>query len=268
MALDVFGVLDEGRLVVEEGRTSISVTYFVLAVSQLQALARLRDRRIERGAVYESLQGEAVSFGLVARELEVMVQKGKGVGSEGMYYVKVLFETPGGGSVSAEPELLGPPVWRLDSTLEGGPVDVDASGRVIANSAGEPLDPPLSEFVDHDVIRGGWWIMDGDFAVAGGLCRAARGKLNAKAMLGAVAGSLLCRGVRLVDEVPGIAWRAEGTWEYREPVNVDGLDATVYVGGSVVTGVQSGWLRRVVDRGRRELGAVVEGRQTYKNGVG
>ena len=96
MALDVFGVLDEGRLVVEEGRTSISVTYFVLAVSQLQALARLRDRRIERGAVYESLQGEAVSFGLVARELEVMVQKGKGVGSEGMYYVKVLFETPGG----------------------------------------------------------------------------------------------------------------------------------------------------------------------------
>lgn len=236
----------------------------VFARSEMEARALMaKHREVFIGAPWYTTFGERPDASVVCRGLRFEGDPPAPLGGYGDYLVEADYEPAG----ADEAVIGGPPKYRLQTSLVSQPVDIDADGDPITNSAGEPIDPPLTDYTDQEILVVEWWSKYASLSAAYQAARPYRNAKNLVTWQGAPKGSMRCRGVNHVDDVvvsDGIWVKFNTQMEYREPIDTSTFPAVVKdKAGATQSGELEGWDTLYADRGTRKKGPVVATIQTY-----
>jgi len=235
-----------------------------IARSEMEARAKMRHYAgVFINAPWYTTFGERPDPSVVCRSMSIEGSPPAPLGGSGDYLVEAGYEPAG----TDEAVIGGPPVYRLQTSVSSVPVDIDSDGDPIENSAGQPIDPPLTDLGDQEVLTVEWWQQYATLAACFQEIRPYRNAKNLTTWQGAPKGSVRCRGIANVDEVEvegGIWVKLRAPFEYREPIDTATLPAVVKnKSGVTQSGELEGWDTLTADRGTRVKGAVVDGKQTY-----
>jgi hypothetical protein len=256
----------------KDGGLETGRNFDVLASSLLDAVAVLeRVKGITRGSVWRSSQGELYDLTTIAQDIEVEPDPEAPIDGKGRYFVHVPYsqgDGSGQGGENDEPIPGGPPIYTVEGSIKSGPVDLDANGNPIVNSVDEPPESPLSKNQVDEALRVRWW-HQGDRNSVQKEIRKYRGALSDEAWQGAIAGSFFCRKFTIRDQIKGGWLKLDATFDYRDPIDPDQINATLYLRQpdnslSQVTNPIHGWHDNYANRGRRLKNGVKDGKQQYK----
>lgn len=235
----------------------------VFARSEFDARRKLRlYRKVFIGAAWYTTYNEVPDASVVCRELDIDPTVPAPLGGVGDYTITASYERPGRDEAVAG----GPPIYRLESSLQSAPIDIDADGDPIENLVQEPIE--ASDFEDREVLRVEWWREFASLSAAFQFIRPFRNSLNLTTWQGVPKGGARCKGVQNMEEVQlesSLLVKLSTSIEVRE-----GIDAATFGSqivdktGAAVAGTLEGWAQIKRHVGTRELGAVVDGKQTYK----
>ncbi|MCK4340294.1 MAG: hypothetical protein KAY37_01050 [Phycisphaerae bacterium] len=205
---------------------------------------------VKRGAVYTNHQGTSPDSHVVCQVVSARGHPSAPVGGTGLYEVTAEY----GYSVirySTQQALpYGGPKYRMERTLVSELADLDVNGDPIVNSADEPIDPPLTALRIHRVLVIEWIIEAVDWETAYARYDDYEGLVNSSTYKGQPPKSLFCEEIDVADastpkplEVTGELFRVTARFAYLRPKEIYGQPV-------------AGWEDAVVDKGRREKGAL------------
>lgn len=235
-----------------------------IARSEMEARAKMRHfAGVFISAPWYTTFGEKPDPSVVCRSLSIEGSPPAPLGGQGDYLVEAGYEPAG----TDEAVIGGPPKYRIQTSITSVPVDIDADGDPIENSAGQPIDPPLTDQDDQEVLVVEWWRKYATLSACFAEIRPYRNAKNLTAWQAAPKGSVRCRGIANVDEVEvedGLWVKLRSPFEYREPIDTATFPAVVKdKSGATQAGTLEGFDTLSADRGTRVKGAVVDGVQTY-----
>jgi hypothetical protein len=264
-------IRDQGSGSLTEDKSGFSQArrWKIRARSEIQARTAIRLLAgVFVGAPWYTTYGERPDASVVCRSLKIDGQPHAPFGGVGDYLVEAQYSP----AEREEAVIGGPAVYRLQPSLVSTPIDLDADGDAITNIVGEPVDPALSDFEDQEVLSVEWWRKFDDLAACFAAIRPFRNALNLVSWQGLAKGSARCHGVLNGEEVEVAEGVGTKLWvklstkiEVREPITIADLSVDVIdKDGNALTGTLEGWSKLYANRGRRTLGAVVDGVQQYE----
>lgn len=267
---DNWNIRDQGsgRLVRNKEGYSQPRRWKISARSEIEAETAMRRlRNVFIDAPYYTSYGEKPDTSSVCRSISIEGLPHAPFGGRGDYLVEAEY----GPAEKDEAVIGGPPVYRIKSSAASTPIDLDADGDPITNIVGEPIDPPLSDYSDQEVLSVEWWGLWDNLAAAFAEVRPYRNSLNLIEWQALAKGSARIMELSNSEEVEvevdavtklWVKWSA--SIEVRLPIDTADLAATVIdKDGNTLTGELEGWVALYANRGRRELGEVVAGVQQY-----
>jgi hypothetical protein len=237
----------------------------VFARSEMDAFNKLQAfRNVFIGAAWFTTYNEQPDASVVCRR--VAIDPGASVPAPlngvGDYMVTASYEKPDRDEAVAG----GGPVYRLQTSLQSAPIDVDGEGDPITNLAGEPVQ--LSDFEDREVLSVEWYAKYASLAACFQAIRPYRNSLNLLSWQGLAKGWARCGGIVNVEETyvdDGVWVKLQTSVEVREGVDTAAFGSLIVdKTGATVGGTLEGWAKLALHQGTRELGAVVDGVQQYK----
>jgi hypothetical protein len=246
-------------LVEDQNGFTTGRVFTVVARSQLAAREVLINNGVKIDAVWQSPHGESPEPNTLCRSIEIQPRiEAKIGGPDGLYdciatYSQEDNTTDGGG---VEPTPGGDPVYSIESSVVTTPADIDAAGDPIANSADEPFDPPLTLQTPREILVVQWFVPGVALISYLATTRKFLGSLNSNEFHGAPRGSMLCLGVKPVQQDAN-QLLVTARFEYQNPLDISLLPAVVKIkntSGIWVTAADSqieGWMSTAVDRGLR-----------------
>lgn len=151
--------LDQGPSFDERGLRA-SRAWDVLATGPMEAYAYVRRRwGVTRNALYVDPWTNSIPDLRVrcrTMSCEVARASDPASGSLGRYIIRAEFGVPDAQEPEADPE--ADPVYVWDGSVRTLPVDVDANGQPIVNSADEPYDPPVTDEQGFGTLTVRWYV--------------------------------------------------------------------------------------------------------------